>query len=366
MFCRVQDVSTLLSIIGSDNSVAAATSLLKQNKGSVAAAVNAFYDPPDSKAGTKATNRTLGEAQAKHDVHPGKAATVDRSSTQSSPARAKAVKRSASGKHSGSPASKLAKQQKAITSFFKAGDDANSPIASPPPSRVGTPVKQEGAQQPGELPACDVRSTAIVIDVAEDARPSAVPIAADDASGPPPQHLPSASAAAKASQEADPCNEAVGLQQLGSDVDLGTATKSTAEKGTADTAGKNHSAVITAGGSAGEQGQAIAVTVAAAGADGSSQLLQLDKCGPTDHAIYTDPCANFGTSQCIESDEIAVYVLILFTRALLPQGKMQPSTPLLQVPACRTCMLEQGPCAIYAHSCDVCSSGQHHQAVAHR
>lgn len=272
---HVQDVTTLLSVIGSNNSVALATSLLAQNKGSIEAAVNAFYDPPTSRGGTKASSQTTQKPNAAskggHTGNGGRSRTLD------SPARPKATKRTANGAPASSPASKASRQQKSIVSFFKAGSSNSFPATSP--AKPGTPVKLESVETQQWMPPGGVHATAPLVDAAEDEKPPVSLLVADAGDTCMPEECVPGTDGAEGAEHAN--HQANQLDVVQQEPHGRPPDHAEAVRGEVDGSDQPCPDATAPEGDRTGASQDISVTANATAFDGSSQLLPLDKCGET-------------------------------------------------------------------------------------
>lgn len=274
----MQEVDTLLSIVGSDVGVADATCLLELHKGCVQAAVNAYFDPPASRDMPRAPSQPADKANAPG--IPPKAASGGRAATQSSPARHKSVKRTASGKASGSPASKMHKQQKSITSFFQGGAPMQPPMH-------GVKAKESasvdhGPTTPGQakVPETNVGTLVAASGVEVDAQPSRhrMPADKDTVEGlgyrQPDQDCDSG---AKASDTAAVRQQHDGTHASCAQADAAAAIPTVPVPGCGDACSDTPQGLPSVHGSHTASSQAITVTTTAAIRDTAAQFLPLDK-----------------------------------------------------------------------------------------
>lgn len=269
----MQDVTTLLSIIGSNNTIALAKSLLAQNKGSIRAAVNSFYDHPSSQGGAKASSQTAQKPSSSS--KRGNTENRGVSRTLESPARPKPAKRTANGAPASSPAPKAIRQQKSIASFFKAGSSSSFPATSSSPGKPGTPIKLETIQPQQCKPLGVLPAAEHLVDAAEDQKLSVSVGEADAGATCPETCLPDTANAEHANCHSGQC-DAVEQEQNDRPPDPDADIR-----GKVDGVDQACPDAAAPDGDNTGANRDISVTANASAFDGSSQLLPLDKCGKT-------------------------------------------------------------------------------------
>lgn len=276
----VQDVDTLLSIIGLESNQAVAMSLLERHNGSIEAAVNAHFERPAIKQGVKSRIQSGDSARALSS----KAQGASGNRTASAHAQTKSFKRSASGRAAGSSASKLQRQQKSIKCFFQVGSPAKSLDVADGSKATGStaididPVKLE---QHHESHALDKIASAHSI---------------EDAADSPIQSEPLQTGVEAAHGQAPACQDTTQLAKdhhAATDVQQHHSAVCRAELSQADAQVAN-STVLAADGTGAVDGcsanrdQAINVTTTAAESSHAFQSLPLDKCDSPD--FLDDSC----------------------------------------------------------------------------